>query len=92
MRRLIIGTILGLALAGCTSAPPPEQPAAANWAPCGGLKFNEGATSYARCIRYVATPAAAQPTRDSPQKDSRSYPRLQRSAAAQDILRLASPL
>lgn len=89
MRRLIIAMILWLMLAGCTSAPPPEQPAAANWAPCGGFKFNGGVTSYARCIKYVATPAEAQPTRGTLQKDSRSDPRLQPSAAAQEVVRLA---
>jgi hypothetical protein len=72
MRRLIIGMTLGLALAGCTSAPPAEQPAAANWAPCGGFKFNEGATSYARCIKYVATPVEAGLTSGPMQKDAQS--------------------
>jgi hypothetical protein len=72
MRRLIVGMILGLALPACTSAPAPEQPAEADWAPCGGHKFNEGTISYARCIKYVAIPAEAPPTKATLRKDPRS--------------------
>ena len=71
MRRLIVGMILGLALPACTSAPAPEQPAEADWAPCGGHKFSEGTTSYARCIKYVATPAEADSAKDTLQAESR---------------------
>ena len=72
MKRLIVGMVLGLALAACASAPTPAPPAKADLAPCGGFKFNEGTRSYARCIKYVATPAEAQPTSGSLQKEARS--------------------
>ena len=72
MKRLVVGMVLGLALAACSSAPTPEQPAKADWAPCGGYKFKEGTKSYARCIEYVATPAETQPTGGSLQRQSRS--------------------
>jgi hypothetical protein len=71
MKRLIVGMVVGLALAACASAPTPEQPAKADWAPCGGSKFNEGTRSYARCIKYVAMPAEGQSTSGSLQRQSR---------------------
>jgi hypothetical protein len=55
MKRLAVKIIMMLALAACTSAPTPEQPAEADWVPCGGHSFYEDSKSYARCIKHVAT-------------------------------------
>ena len=71
IKRPVFGMALGLALSACTSAPPPEQPKA-DWAPCGGYKSNEGAVSYARCIKYVATPVETEPPRAPLHEGSRS--------------------
>jgi ABC-type uncharacterized transport system auxiliary subunit len=59
MKRLAVGMALALMLAACTSAPTPEQPAEADWAPCAGYRFHENEKSYARCVKHVATLAAA---------------------------------
>ena len=56
MNRFPVAMVLVLALAGCASAPPARQPMAADPASCTGDRFYEGAKSYARCIRHVATP------------------------------------
>ena len=75
MKRLIVGMVLGLALAACASAPTPEQPAKADLAPCGGFKFNEGTRSYARCIKYVATPAERQLQKEARSAEERGQHR-----------------
>ena len=51
--------VLVLIFAACTGAPTPEQPAEADWAPCAGYGFHEDDKSYARCVKHVATFAAA---------------------------------
>ena len=61
MQRLAVNLIILLALAACTSAPAPEQPAKAEWLPCGGHGFHKDTRSYGRCIRHVATLAEEQP-------------------------------
>ncbi len=55
MNWLAVAMILVLALSGCTSAPTPEQPVEADRAPCTEDRSPEGAKSYTRCIRHVAT-------------------------------------
>ena len=55
IKPLAVAMILALAAAGCISAPMPEQPVEADWAPCVGDGYYGGTKSYARCIKHVAT-------------------------------------
>jgi hypothetical protein len=58
MKPLAVAMILVLAAAGCISAPTPEQPVEADWAPCVGDGYYGDTKSYARCIKHVATLAS----------------------------------
>ena len=64
LKPLAVAMVLGLAAAGCVSAPPPEQPLEADRAPCvGDGYYYAGTRSYARCIRRVAAPRELGPVR-----------------------------
>jgi hypothetical protein len=65
MKRFGAKMIMMLALSACTSAPAPEQPAEADWVPCGGHRSYDDSKSYARYIRHVATLPEEQPPKGS---------------------------
>jgi hypothetical protein len=63
-KALAVAMVLGLAVAGCVSAPTPEQPLEADRAPCVGDGYDAGTRSYARCIKRVAAPRELGRVRD----------------------------